>query len=272
MVQTETFTMAKASDPNLNEDLFLAGDGIWVMADGSTPKAGNAKEVDGRSGGVIAADIVTQAVLNSEANGRELVDDVTKQMRDFYAKHCPEALNDPKSSFATTFVAARVVGDRLVITQVGDTGFRVNGGGYVTEQREQDVIDAAARAVEIKRLVSEGMTEKEAAALGRNAILDSLNGQWKLWNNDQHPQGFGYVNGHNVPDKFVRVYEFMLDEVDTLELVTDGYPKVADKPTIESWEAAYEDVQRDDPYRYLQYPATKPADDRCVAVIRFTAT
>lgn len=266
----ESFTVAKAGDPNLNEDKFVVGDGIWVMADGSTPKAGNAKEVNGRSGGVIAADIVTNAVVDRRLVGRELVDYVTEQMRSFYAANCPEALDDPRLSFATTFVAARVVGDRLVITQVGDTGFRINGGDYVTEQREQDVIDAKARAVEVIRLMKEdNLSETEAAKLGRNAILDSLNGQWRLWNNPDHPQGFGYVNGHFVPDKFVRVYEYPLDEVHTLELVTDGYPKVAAEPTIESWEEAYADVQEVDPYRYLEFPATKPADDRCVAVIHF---
>jgi hypothetical protein len=268
-----TFTEAKAGDPTKNEDLFRHDGRTFVLADGSTPKLGNAKEIQGRSGGAIAADLVTATVMRSEANGRELVDEVTAAMQAFYAEFCPDAVKDPRASFATTFVAARIApserGDLLVVTQVGDTGFRINGGELITEEREQDKIDAEARAAEIKRQLELGVSEDEAVRLGRKAIEPSLNEQWKLWNNANHPQGFGYVNGHPVPDKFIHVYELPMSAVHTLEEVTDGYPKPAAESTITSWEQAYAEVQGADPQRYLQYLATKPADDRTVAVIRF---
>ncbi len=272
--QLFTFSEAKAGrqSPHKNEDIFAYNDHSFILADGSTSKA-NAQKIDGQSGGRITTHLVTQAFLATEANGRELVDYVTDTLRTFYAENVPKALSDLKFTFATTLVAARVVGgDRgpqLVITQVGDTAFRINGEETYIERRKIDEIDAANRAIEIERLLRKAMPEKHAISSGRKHIESSLNEQHKLWNNPSDPLGFGYVNGHHVPDQFIHTYTFPLSKVQTLELFSDGYPVPAHKPTIKSWEEAYKSVEHSDPYRYKEFPATKPKDDRTIAIMQF---
>jgi len=256
-----------------NEDMFAYNDSSFVLADGSTPKQGNAKEIGGLSGGRIAAELVAQKALATGSNGRQLVDYLTDAIRTFYAKSVPEALTEPRATFATTLVVARIVvakGDlQLIITQVGDTAFRINGKDVYTEERQMDAIDAATRAAEIKRLIKQGTPEEKAVPLGRQSIEASLNTQYRLWNNPDDPLGFGYINGYQVPDKFIRVHTFPLQSIHALEVFSDGYPLLPTETTVAAWESAYHSVQESDPYRYKKFPATKPKDDRTIAVVRF---
>ena len=275
-VQMADFSEAKAGPkhPEKNEDIAAARGNTFIVADGSTPKQGNARSIDGLTGGRIAANVAVDAVLNNQSNGRALVDEITDQMQAFYADHIPEALTQPRATFATTLVAARLIegetGPEVVITQVGDTAFRINGGEIYTDRRRMDELDAAHRAAEIHRLIDEeGLSEEEAVLLGRSAILESLNRQHELWNNPNDELGFAYINGHHVPDKFIRVYTFPLADVHTLELFSDGYPHPADDTTVASWEAAYRYVERVDPHRYKDFLATKSADDRTVKILKF---
>lgn len=256
-----------------NEDIFIHDEDSFIVADGSTSKAGNTKEIDGQSGGAIIASLASTIALESKANGRKLVDEVTKAIRGFYTESLTEALTDPRAAPATTMAVARIVevdgAPQLVVTQVGDTGFRINGSNIYTNKRRMDEIDAANRAAEIRRLISEGVSEQEAVRSGRSHIEPSLDNQYKLWNNSDHPLGFGYINGHYVPDIFINVYQFPLEEVKTLEIFSDGYALLGDEPDIQSWEAAHERVEELDPFRYKQFPETKPNDDRTVAIIKF---
>jgi hypothetical protein len=259
----QDFTEPKDSAiPERNEDVGGIGAASFVLADGSTPKAGNAGLIDGCTGGRIAADtVVLTALAHPRLHGRRLVDAMTANLAGFYQEHNPEALRNRAATFAATFVRGSIDGAELVITSVGDTRYRVNGGQTMTEEREIDRLDAAVRAEEIHRLLAQGVTEEEAVALGRRAIEPSLNQQWRLWNSPEPVDlgvgygpvpGFGYVNGLHVPDDYIHVKRFPLREVRTVEVWTDGYPKAAvveegAVPTFEDWEAAYREVQATDP-------------------------
>jgi hypothetical protein len=274
-VRARYLSIGKNSEqPEKNEDKLAIAGRTFVLADGSTPKAGNSKEINGRSGGQIAADIAMHTVLNTRLNGRELVDAVTAALADFYAEHNTEALEHDWATFATTFIAARVEkgpgGPELVITRVGNSGFRINGQLVVNDAPLVDAHDAYARAEAMQQHIDAGMSEAEAAVKGREAIMPSLNNQWRLWNNADHRLGFGYVNGRHVPDKFIGVHRYPLRTVQTLELFSDGYELVPQGISLKDWEEAWLWVQVNDPYRYKQFMATKTADDRSVAVLRFS--
>jgi hypothetical protein len=276
VVHVVGYSEGKDPDQSKNEDVmaFDPATGTSVIADGSTPKKGTAKSVDGVSGGRIAADIVARGVLESTANGTELVGQLNGLLMDTYQRVNPEAVTDPQASFATTFVAARVEasedGPVLVISPLGDTGFRINGKEVYRDERQMDIIDATERSRVIKEEITKGTSLDEAIKLGREAIEPSLNEQYKLWNNPDHELGFSYVNGHDVPEKFIRVYRFLLADVHTLEIFSDGYPLVPEALTLEAWEAAYAQVEAEDPERYLKYLSTKSKDDRSVMIINFS--
>lgn len=267
----DTFTEGK--NPPATEDVIGYANNSFVVADGSTTKSKELAEkllrLYGKSGGTITAEIITQGILATNLNGRALVDYLTELIQAEYHRSLPEALTDPFSRFATTFVVARIVGTLLIVTQVGDTGFRINGKERYLQEREQDQLDAKARAEAIKLALSAGVPYKDAVHKGRETILPSLEQQPLLWNNADHPQGFGYLNGSYVPNGFIQTYEFPMDEVHLLEIFSDGYFAIPDNTTIADWEAAYHAAMREDPDRYLKYPSTKSNDDRAILRVNF---
>jgi hypothetical protein len=172
-------------------------------------------------------------------------------------------------------VAARAVGDRLVVTQVGDSFFRINGTVY-ENNKAVDTIRASERIKKIQelaRLRPDGVPTKVDIAAGREAIQDELNKQHLLQNNIDDPLGYGVLDGTTVPDRFVKVYEFELDAVSSLELVSDGYyGAFPDDATVPAWEAVHRRQLETDPYNIGEFPSTKgssngrPGDDRAVII------
>jgi len=275
-MQVTMFTEGKTR--GANEDQVGFTNTCFTVADGSTGKdpalAARIKDIYGVSGGTVAAQLAVQGSLESDFTGQRLVDHLTELIRAEYERNLPEALTDPAHGFATTFVTARIVGEELIVTQVGDTGFRITfrDGHQETflQEREQDKIDARARSEAIKALMAQGVPESEAVPKGREVILESLQAQPALWNNPEDPLGFGYVNGHTVPPKFVQTYAFLLEDVARIEIFSDGFFIIPDGSTVEDWKRASADATAKDPHRYLNEPlATKPGDDMAVMIVQF---
>jgi hypothetical protein len=259
-------------NPEANEDLFASSDTSFVLADGSTAKEGtkDVAAIYGKSGGQVAAEIAVRATQESELNGVNLVRHVTKQLNEEYRRNYPAALEDSRRRFAVTLLAARIVGNELVITQVGDSGFRINGRDVFVPSMLIDMLDAQARATAIHQALNLGLDEPAAAKFGREYIEPSLNQQYSYRNNPHHLLGFGCIDGGEVPEKFIKTGSFQLRDVSTLEMFSDGYPVHPPAATVEAWEAAYEQAQAEDPLRYKKHLATKPADDRTVAILEFS--
>jgi hypothetical protein len=308
-IRLKTYTAGKADDPLLNEDFYAHGLSpyglVLVFADGSTAKNPDVNKLfqdkfDGKSGGRVAAELVSQVAIDTGLTGKELVNAATEAIVDLYRKHFPHLVDekgeiDVKSRIATTFAAIRFNDDATVTcTQVGDTAIRatLKDGRLQSyrEERKADIIDAGIRQKYIldalARAKSEGkeLSAEEVSKViadGREAIKDRLANQWMIWNNDaevvegydtqlKNP-GFGYLNGSHVPDKFIATFSFDTSELVELILVSDGYT-IADETAwpqsgdIEDWEAHIATVHQDDPQKYLKYPATKPMDDRGIMV------
>jgi hypothetical protein len=232
-----------------------------VLSDGATDKTGLSFE--GRTGGELAAELVVETCLQSEACGHELVSEVTDALRRLYERINPLALNDSAYRFGATMVAAKIVGEHLVITQVGDTSFRINGADVYTNNKEVDAINAQIRKTYIE-------TTGDIAG-SRNVILPRLREQHKLQNNPDDQLGYGVIDGTDVPEKFVKVFTFPRGTVHTLEIASDGYyGAFPEEPSIESYEQLHQKIEETDPYKCGEYASTKTSDDRAVAIAQLT--
>lgn len=258
-MQINAFSQGKK--PDLNEDFFGSNNFTVVVADGATDKSG--RTYSGQTGGEIASRLVVRASLDSQLVGVELVRELNAAIASRYEQLgvLQAAHNDAKSRFSCSVVVARIVGDALIITSVGDAGFRVNGSEVHQDIKQVDVDNALKRA--------EFIEETGDVQGAREHILPDLLAQFAYQNNGEHSLGYGVVDGTTTPDAFVHVDQFLLDDVQTLELFTDGYFALPEKAEIAAWEDVYERVEKEDPYKYKNYKSTKNTDDRTVIVAKF---
>ncbi len=83
------------------------------------------------------------------------------------------------------------------------------------------------------------------------------------------------IDGFEVPSAFVRVETRAAASVNSIELFTDGYFRLAEAPSLAAWEAAADAVEREDSEKVGAYAAPKGSvgrirtDDRTVVVATF---
>jgi hypothetical protein len=280
--RVEAYTVGKGgehADPNKNEDVFRFNKQVIALADGATGKNDTlnrriAQEFGGQTGGRIAAEIATREAVDSGLDGTELVGRICStisQLCDMYpAVPMAEAM-------LATLAVARFDKDtnEIVVTQVGDTAIRVTAKDGEQQmffpEKGIDGTDAQNRARAINDALSAGKDIDAAAAYGRESIMDSLTSQGQYRNNPHHKYGFGCIAAAGVPDEFVHVYRFAADQVETIELISDGYlyapqDELPTETTTAAWEEHIKKVHAEDPHKYLKYLATKTIDDRSVMV------
>lgn len=251
----ELFTEGK--NPPTNEDLTGWNETTLVLSDGATDKTGLSFE--GRTGGELAAQLVVEACLASSLSGEALVDEATASLQALYARINREALHDSRYRFAATMVAVKGIGDAIIVTQVGDSSFRINGTYVYSNDKAVDTLTTGARKAYIE-------TTGDIAG-SRDFILPLLKEQHHYQNNADSPLGYGVVDGAPVPVKFVRTYAFPRDDVHTIELVSDGYYGMfPNTPTVEAYEDVHQYIERTDPYKCGQFASTKLSDDRTVVI------
>lgn len=253
----EQFTEGK--NPPKNEDLVGYNETTLVLSDGATDKSG--QDFEGRTGGELAAEVVVNTCLSSELTGEALITEVSSALRSLYEDINPHALTDSAYRFAATVVVAKLSGDQLIVTQVGDSSFRINGTDVYTNNKIVDALTANARKHYIE------LTGDVAGS--RDFIMPLLKVQHMYQNNPDSPLGYGVIDGPPVPSKFIQTFTFNKNEVSTLELVSDGYyGAFPEQDTIEAYEALYERIQQTDPNRSGEFASTKLSDDRTVVIAR----
>ena len=101
-----------------------------------------------------------------------------------------------------------------------------------------------------------------------------IDGQGRFQNNTDSPLSYCVLDGFPVPMALVRTIDRPKSSFSTLELFTDGYFEPGAEPTVAAWEAAFAEVERDDPDKLHRYPSVKGtigrirADDRTVVILR----
>ncbi len=253
-------SFSQGKTPDGNEDYFASNDICFVLADGVTDQSGRLYER--RTGGEIVSEMVARDALASVLNGPELVNFLNLQIRKAYQSlGLLDYVRNPKFRFACTLIVARVAGDKLIITYLGDSGFRLNGRELHWEGKQVDRDNAAERA---RYIESTGDISGS-----RKHILPLLIKQFEYQNNPTSPLGYGVIDGTETPAKFIKTFVCPKESIKSLELFSDGYPKVPAEATVEAWEKAYAEVEASDPDRCREYKSTKAKDDRTVAIINF---
>lgn len=104
--------------------------------------------------------------------------------------------------------------------------------------------------------------------------LDGIVGaQGAYQNRDDHPLGYACLDGYGPKAAAVQTFERPKSEARTIELYTDGYFALPALPTVASWEAKADEVERIDFAKVDAYASTKGslgrirADDRTVVIV-----
>lgn len=276
----EVFSAGKIKlDPAKNEDCFFVSPTILAVIDGSTSKV-NAS-FNGMTSGKYAGNLVVEALKKAGPGltNRALVGFISDYLAETFERDGfgPAITTEPEARPTAVAAIARIKDGKLSIVQIGDVGFRINGEDLQPNELAIDIVMAKKRIDTIEDLKSQHpeMSEEEILRLGREAILRDLKRQvLDQQNSPNDPLGYGAFDGREIPEKHIKSSDFDLDGIETLEIFTDGYFKLADEPTIQSWEEAFEYVEKADPGKIKDFPSTKGSspttytDDRTVLIFK----
>jgi hypothetical protein len=265
------------AQPELNEDRWVITKDTLAVVDGATARL--PLQYEGKSGGQFAAQIVCEvlASTNPSLNGVELINRITVYLNEriISAGSAAVVAKKPEARPAALVGVARIVGRELIITTVGDVSLRINGVKLLEDRLKIDDYVAAKRAKAMMQAQQKepAISNAELLQIGTDAIKQDLAVQASsYYNNPNHKFGHGTIDGRPVPEKFIKVYTYPLNEVETLEIFSDGYFKHGNQPTIESWEQSFEEVEREDPLKWQKYLSTKGtneerfSDDRTILI------
>jgi len=253
-MKVSVFTEGKV--PPKNEDFFDSNESTFIVCDGSTSK--HDILYDGRSGGELASRLIVETAIGCKLNGEELVQLLSSALQK-KREELEATANDHE--FGTVMACARIVEDKIVVTQVGDVAFRINARDEYSNSPLIGTLMAGLRAQYIKATGD--------IPGGREYIMPLLTTEYKYRNNPDSLASYGEINGMQVPRKLIRIFEFDRSEVSTIELYTDGYYAVPLKPTIDGFESLHAQVEKEDPDKCIRYLSTKSHDDRTLMIVEF---
>ncbi|MCB8819651.1 hypothetical protein [Microvirga rosea] len=101
-----------------------------------------------------------------------------------------------------------------------------------------------------------------------------VNAQGGYQNSTSTILGYPCLDGFPVPESLIRIERFALDDIQTVEIYSDGYFKPGDTFGVASWEEAFAEAEREDPAKVVLYPSPKGstasnwADDRTYLGVR----
>lgn len=262
-----------------NDDLILLCEKSVTVLDGTTTVT--PLLIDGLPSGTYASRTI--ATLLKEAPitlyGQELVDFISSGYYEHLSRliHPEIFINDTKTRPSACMLHAAYIEDSFVITQVGDVMCRVNGEYIIKNDKNIDSLHAMMRqkVIQNMRIQNPGISQEELLHKGRAAVSPLINLQRNLYQNRAVLNGYGVIDGNPVPPELVQTFIFPATSIQSIEIATDGYFKAGTEPTIESWEQAFQEVEKEDPYKYLGYPSTKGSipgvqytDDRTIVILK----
>lgn len=258
MVKVQTFSKGKIE--NRNEDYFGYNENCFVIADGATDKSG--RRYDNKTGGELVSRIVVKECLSTNLNGIELASYLNKKIKELYGQlKILGETKDPKYRLTCGFICVRLTNDKIIITYLGDLGFRINGTEAYQEKKQVDINNSEERSKYIRKT--------NDIKGSREHIMPLLLRQFEYQNNPQELLGYGVIDGTKTPPKFVKIFEHNKNKIRIIELFTDGYFDMPKEVSIEAWEKVFEKVEKEDPDKWKKYKSTKSKDDRTIAIIEF---
>ncbi len=149
-----------------------------------------------------------------------------------------------------------------------------NGLGALPPAAGERIGEADRVALRVSALERARRAVPQAEAADLAAIIDGgvVRGQVRFTNVDRPPFGYGVLDGYDVPDGLIACEDRPRAGLRSIELFTDGYFKIPDAVSLAAWEAAFAEVEREDPEKIGRYPAPKGSlgrlrtDDRTVIV------
>jgi len=267
------------NNPELNEDGFVATSHTFAVIDGSAPRT--PVKFLGSSSAQFATNVLKKVLATTppSLNGSELVTVITGRLNEDVDKVGARdtITQTPEARPAALFTVARIHNGKLVITALGDIHCRVNGQMVHTDRiiTEDLMIEKRIAAMNKAALQNQTFSDDEFRTLGRAAIDEDLKTQVRSYfNNPDDPLGLGIIDGEDVSKKFIRTYQFDLPDVQTLEIFSDGYYVIPEEPSIDAFEQAFSEAEREDPLRWKKYPAVKAStpdqfsDDRTILIAK----
>jgi len=88
-----------------------------------------------------------------------------------------------------------------------------------------------------------------------------MHGQGNFQNAGERALGYGGLDGFPVLDKYIDARTYDMAAIETIELFSDGYFKIAEGFGIAAWEAAFREVEAIDPHKIGPYLSTKGTTD-----------
>jgi hypothetical protein len=320
MKRLEAFTLGKKFDrPEDNEDaLVVVPFAGYAVIDGVTDR--NGTRYGGMLSGQFAARRVKRAMemffltlsdpgpdgANHYSSPKGLIDYLTSDLIAGYAENgALEAVNaDWKVRAGCTMMAAFVLGDRLEIVAVGDSGIRVNGDDVLQVLKPLDDVTSIVRQKTWAHFAQKGVPEElcgqyagsmtwsgtrhqaagsptadpsvikaitEAALFAARAHLPDVpeaelteliehgirHGQGNFQNVADRALGYGCVDGFDVPECHIAARSYALEDVQSIELFSDGYFKLGAGFGVNAWERGFAEVEQDDPHKIGAYASTK---------------
>lgn len=259
MVKVEYFSKWKIE--NRNEDYFGYNQSNFILADWSTDKSWN--KYDWKTWGELASKLIVEETLLTNLNWAKLVNFLNKKLNQLYGElGILVNTNDPKYRFSSCFVSVRIVEEKVIITYLWDSGFRINWKEIYKEEKQIDVENSKIRSKYIQ--------ETDDINWSRDFIMPLLLKQFDYQNNIlDNTFWYWIIDWTKTPSKFIKVFEYDINEIKTIELFTDGYFDIPEEVSIEAWEEIFKKVEKEDPDKWKKYKSTKSKDDRTIAILSF---
>lgn len=271
----------RKNDPLKNEDGWVAMENTFAVIDGSAPRVD--LKFEEKSSARFATDALRKILLTTSPsiNGKELVLAMTAFLNeeiDRVPGYKDLIRRSKEASPAALFTAARIVGDKIIITAVGDVSCRINGRVIHEESFKSEDLMVKKRISAMRKAKDENssISDEELICIGRQSIIEDLKFQVKnYFNNSNSNLGLGIIDGDKVPEKFIKKYVYDLIDIKTIELYSDGYHILPHSPDINLWEEKFFEGEREDPLRWKKYPSVKSSsssqfsDDRTILVVNF---
>lgn len=220
-----------------NEDRLVITQHFAGVIDGVS----SSQPVDGRPGGIVAADAVASVIegLPPDATAAEFAALATEATQ----KAIGEALNSPRRPAASVVIWSPALGQ---VWRIGDCLASVDGMACFPEGKDIDRLTAGMRSAVIRAHLGFGLrTEDDIRTRdhGREVIEHLLGVQSYFANNPGDRLGYGVIDGTPVPERFIEILH--APQARTIVLASDGFPSAA--PTLAEAQAARRRIMEQDP-------------------------